>query len=122
MSFDMARDMSGKSIASAIAGDDAAVKPRSFRRDGAGVAGMLIAEKSAAAEEGRDLVAQGRRRSRQYATRSIGIAREAHGPQSRQASRRHCQAVCGRPAFADASLPPVRSESLPNLPIRPSVI
>jgi hypothetical protein len=35
MNFDLAREMSGKSIARAIAGDDAAVRPRSFRRDGA---------------------------------------------------------------------------------------
>jgi hypothetical protein len=35
MNFDLAREMSGKSIARAIAGDDAALRPRSFRRDGA---------------------------------------------------------------------------------------
>jgi hypothetical protein len=62
MNFDTAHEMSGKSIASAITTDDAAVKPRCFRWDGAELPGKIV---GADAEEARDLVAQGRRRSRQ---------------------------------------------------------
>jgi hypothetical protein len=76
MNFDLAREMSGKSIACAIAGDDAAVRPRSFRRDGAILPARSL--QKGARLPGRDATfAQRRRRSRQYATRSIGIASRA---------------------------------------------
>jgi dihydroxyacetone kinase-like protein len=77
MNFDMAREMSGKSIATVITDDDVAVEKSTFSTGRRGVAGTLIVEKivGAAAEQGRslaDLKAMGDRVN--AATRSIGIA------------------------------------------------
>ena len=77
MNFDMAREMSGKSIATVVTDDDVAVETSTFSTGRRGVAGTLIVEKmvGAAAEEGRnlaDLKALGDRVN--AATRSIGIA------------------------------------------------
>ena len=112
MNFDLAREMSGKSIACAIAGDDAAVRPRSFRRDGA----MLPARslQKGARLPGRDATfAQRRRRSRQYATRSIGIAHEPHGSEKPASQPSTLPGSLWAPRrFADASLP--RSFGIPS--------
>src|ERR1700728_263700 len=77
MNFEMAREMSGKSIATVITDDDVAVETSTFSTGRRGVAGTLIVEKilGAAAEQGRDLAglkALGDRVN--VATRSIGIA------------------------------------------------
>jgi len=77
MNFDMAREMSGKTVATVITDDDVAVETSTYSTGRRGVAGTLIAEKilGAAAEEGRslaDLKALGDRVN--AATRSIGIA------------------------------------------------
>ncbi|MEA2911355.1 MAG: phosphoenolpyruvate---glycerone phosphotransferase subunit DhaK [Bradyrhizobium sp.] len=77
MNFDMAREMSGKSIATVITDDDVAVEKSTIPTGRRGVAGTLIVEKivGAAAEQGRslaDLKALGDRVN--AATRSIGIA------------------------------------------------
>jgi dihydroxyacetone kinase-like protein len=77
MNFDMAREMSGKSIATVITDDDVAVETSTFSTGRRGVAGTLIVEKivGAAAEEGRDLAALKAVGDRvNAATRSIGIA------------------------------------------------
>src|SRR6266849_3483138 len=77
MNFDMAREMSGKSIATVITDDDVAVKTSTFSTGRRGVAGTLIVEKilGAAAEEGGDLAALKVLGDRvNAATRSIGIA------------------------------------------------
>jgi dihydroxyacetone kinase-like protein len=77
MNFDMAREMSGKMVATVITDDDVAVEKSTYSTGRRGVAGTLIVEKilGAAAEEGRslaDLKALGDRVN--AATRSIGIA------------------------------------------------
>jgi dihydroxyacetone kinase-like protein len=77
MNFDMAREMSGKTIATVITDDDVAVEKSTWSTGRRGVAGTLIVEKilGAAAEEGRslaDLKTLGDRVN--AATRSIGIA------------------------------------------------
>src|SRR6202142_499433 len=77
MNFDMAREMSEKSVATVITDDDVAVETSTFSTGRRGVAGTLIVEKilGAAAEQGRDLAdlkAVGDRVN--AATRSIGIA------------------------------------------------
>src|SRR5437660_1694335 len=77
MNFDMAREMSGKTIATVITDDDVAVETSTYSTGRRGVAGTLIVEKilGAAAEQGRkldDLKALGDRVN--AATRSIGIA------------------------------------------------
>jgi dihydroxyacetone kinase-like protein len=77
MNFDMAREMSGKTVATVVTDDDVAVETSTFSTGRRGVAGTLIVEKilGAAAEEGRsldDLKALGDRVN--AATRSIGIA------------------------------------------------
>jgi phosphoenolpyruvate---glycerone phosphotransferase subunit DhaK len=77
MNFDMAREMSGKTVATVITDDDVAVEKSTYSTGRRGVAGTLIVEKilGAAAEEGRtlaDLKALGDRVN--AATRSIGIA------------------------------------------------
>jgi len=77
MNFEMAREMSGKSIATVITDDDVAVEKSTFSTGRRGVAGTLIVEKivGAAAEQRRslaDLKALGDRVN--AATRSIGIA------------------------------------------------
>src|SRR5215470_6552913 len=77
MNFDMAREMSGKTVATVLTDDDVAVETSTFSTGRRGVAGTLIVEKilGAAAEEGRglgDLKALGDRVN--TATRSIGIA------------------------------------------------
>jgi dihydroxyacetone kinase-like protein len=77
MNFEMAREMSGKPIATVITDDDVAVETSTFSTGRRGVAGTLIVEKilGAAAEQGRDLAglkALGDRVN--AATRSIGIA------------------------------------------------
>nr|HEV8011043.1 dihydroxyacetone kinase subunit DhaK [Bradyrhizobium sp.] len=77
MNFEMAREMSDKSIATVITDDDVAVETSTFSTGRRGVAGTLIVEKilGAAAEQGRDLAdlkALGDRVN--AATRSIGIA------------------------------------------------
>jgi dihydroxyacetone kinase-like protein len=77
MNFDMAREMSGKSIATVITDDDVAVEKSTFSTGRRGVAGTLIVEKivGAAAEEGRGLAALKALGDRvNAATRSIGIA------------------------------------------------
>src|ERR1700723_3477695 len=77
MNFEMAREMSGKPIATVITDEDVAVETSTFSTGRRGVAGTLIVEKilGAAAEQGRDLAdlkALGDRVN--AATRSIGIA------------------------------------------------
>jgi len=77
MNFDMAREMSGKTVATVVTDDDVAVETSTYSTGRRGVAGTLIVEKilGAAAEEGRgldDLKALGDRVN--AATRSIGIA------------------------------------------------
>jgi len=77
MNFDMAREMSGKSIATVIIDDDVAVETSTFSTGRRGVAGTLIVEKivGAAAEEGRNLAALKALGDRvNAATRSIGVA------------------------------------------------
>ena len=77
MNFDMAREMSGKTVATVITDDDVAVETSTYSTGRRGVAGTLIVEKilGAAAEEGVSLAklkALGDRVN--AATRSIGIA------------------------------------------------
>ena len=77
MNFDMAREMSAKTIATVTTDDDVAVETSTYSAGRRGVAGTLIVEKivGAAAEEGRSLAelkALGDRVN--AATRSIGIA------------------------------------------------
>jgi len=77
MNFDMAREMSGRTVATVITDDDVAVERSTWSTGRRGVAGTLIVEKilGAAAEEGRgvaELKALGDRVNQ--ATRSIGIA------------------------------------------------
>src|ERR1700680_4316270 len=77
MNFDMAREMSGKSVATVTTDDDVAVETSTFSTGRRGVAGTLIVEKilGAAAEQGRDLAALKSLGARVNATpRSIGIA------------------------------------------------
>jgi dihydroxyacetone kinase-like protein len=77
MNFEMAREMSDKSIATVITDDDVAVETSTFSTGRRGVAGTLIVEKivGAAAEEGGDLAALKALGDRvNAATRSIGIA------------------------------------------------
>src|SRR3979490_1078096 len=77
MNFDMAREMSGKSIGTVITDDDVAVETSTFSTGRRGVAGTLIVEKilGAAAEEGRGLATLKVLGNRVHAaTRSIGIA------------------------------------------------
>lgn len=77
MNFEMAREMSEKSIATVITDDDVAVETSTFSTGRRGVAGTLIVEKilGAAAEQGRDLAALKSLGDRvNAATRSIGIA------------------------------------------------
>jgi phosphoenolpyruvate---glycerone phosphotransferase subunit DhaK len=77
MNFDMAREMTGKSVATVITDDDVAVERSTFSTGRRGVAGTLIVEKivGAAAEEGLDLAALKSLGDRvNAATRSIGIA------------------------------------------------
>ena len=77
MNFEMAREMSGNSIATVITDDDVAVETSTFSTGRRGVAGTLIVEKilGAAAEQGRDLAALKALGDRvNAATRSIGIA------------------------------------------------
>ena len=77
MNFDMAREMSGKSIAIVVTDDDVAVETSTFSSGRRGVAGTLIVEKivGAAAEEGRNLASLKALGDRvNAATRSIGIA------------------------------------------------
>lgn len=77
MNFDMAREMSGKTVATVITDDDIAVEASTYSTGRRGVAGTLIVEKilGAAAEEGRslgELKILGDRVN--AATRSMGIA------------------------------------------------
>ena len=77
MNFDMAREMSQKTVATVVTDDDVAVEKSTWSTGRRGVAGTLIVEKilGAAAEEGRklaELKALGDRVNQ--ATRSIGIA------------------------------------------------
>src|SRR5260221_3667356 len=77
MNFDMAREMSARSIATVISDDDVAVATSTFSTGRCGVAGTLIVEKilGAAAEEGRGLAALKVLGDHvNAATRSIGIA------------------------------------------------
>jgi len=76
MNFDMAREMSEKSIATVITDDDVAVETSTFSTGRRGVAGTLIVEKIlGAAAEGRGLAALKTLGDRvNAATRSIGIA------------------------------------------------
>ncbi|MGZ5898025.1 MAG: dihydroxyacetone kinase subunit DhaK [Xanthobacteraceae bacterium] len=77
MNFEMAREMSGRTVATVTTDDDVAVEKSTYSTGRRGVAGTLIVEKilGAAAEEGRglaDLKTLGDRVN--AATRSIGIA------------------------------------------------
>ncbi len=77
MNFDMAREMSGKAVATVLTDDDVAVETSTYSTGRRGVAGTLIVEKilGAAAEEGRslgELKTLGDRVN--AATRSMGIA------------------------------------------------
>src|SRR5215813_12106091 len=77
MNFDMAREMSGKTVATVITDDDVAVETSTYSTGRRGVAGTLIVEKilGAAAEEGRNLAEMKALGDRvNAATRSIGIA------------------------------------------------
>ena len=77
MNFDMAREMSGKTVATVITDDDVAVEKSTWSTGRRGVAGTLIVEKivGAAAEEGRKLEELKQLGDRvNAATRSIGIA------------------------------------------------
>ena len=77
MNFEMAREMSGKSVATVTTDDDVAVETSTFSTGRRGVAGTLVVEKilGAAAEEGRDLAALKVLGDHvNAATRSIGIA------------------------------------------------
>src|SRR6266480_6116811 len=77
MNFEMAREMSGKSVATVTTDDDVAVETSTFSTGRRGVAGTLIVEKilGAAAEQGRDLATLKVLGDRvNAATRSIGIA------------------------------------------------
>jgi phosphoenolpyruvate---glycerone phosphotransferase subunit DhaK len=77
MNFDMAREMSGKSVANVITDDDVAVETSTYSTGRRGVAGTLIVEKilGAAAEQGRNLAELKALGDRVNAvTRSIGIA------------------------------------------------
>src|SRR6202035_5019280 len=77
MNFEMAREMTAKSVATVITDDDVAVETSTFSTGRRGVAGTLIVEKilGAAAEQGRDLAALKALGDRvNAATRSIGIA------------------------------------------------
>ena len=103
MSFDIAREMSGKSITSPIAGDDTAVRPRSFRRAGAALPGAHCREERGCRRGTRPSG------SRATAIASIRYALDRH--RSRAAWFRKAgkpavdiarQFVAG-PAFADAS-------------------
>src|SRR3979411_29337 len=66
MNFDMAREMSARSIATVVTDDDVAVETSTFSTGRRGVAGTLIVEKilGAAAEEGRGLATLKRRGDR----------------------------------------------------------
>src|ERR1700745_986121 len=59
MNFEMARELSGKTVATVITDDDVAVEKSTYSTGRRGVAGTLIVEKvlGAAAEAGRDLAA-----------------------------------------------------------------
>jgi phosphoenolpyruvate---glycerone phosphotransferase subunit DhaK len=77
MNFDMAREMSSKTIETVVTDDDVAVETSTFSTGRRGVAGTLIVEKilGAAAEEGRDLADLKTLGDRvNAATRSIGVA------------------------------------------------
>jgi phosphoenolpyruvate---glycerone phosphotransferase subunit DhaK len=77
MNFDMAQEMSGKTVATIITDDDVAVETSTYSTGRRGVAGTLIVEKivGAAAEEGRDLAALQALGARVNAvTRSMGVA------------------------------------------------
>jgi dihydroxyacetone kinase-like protein len=77
MNFDMAREMSGRDIATVITNDDVAVENSSYTTGRRGVAGTMIVEKivGAAAEHGlalAELEALGRRVNER--TRTMGVA------------------------------------------------
>jgi phosphoenolpyruvate---glycerone phosphotransferase subunit DhaK len=77
MNFDMAREMSDKTIATVITDDDVAVEKSTWSTGRRGVAGTLVVEKivGAAAEEGRKLEELKELGDRiNAATRSMGIA------------------------------------------------
>src|SRR5215467_16183911 len=77
MNFDMAREMTGKTVATVITDDDVAVETSTYSTGRRGVAGTLIVEKivGAGAEEGRKLDELKKLGDRVNAsTRSIGIA------------------------------------------------
>jgi dihydroxyacetone kinase-like protein len=77
MNFDMAREMTGKTVATVITDDDVAVETSTYSTGRRGVAGTLIVEKivGAAAEEGRDLAAlQALGVHVNAHTRSMGVA------------------------------------------------
>jgi len=77
MNFDMAREMSGKTIATVITDDDVAVENSLYTTGRRGVAGTLVVEKivGSAAEQGADLAALKALGGRvNKATRSMGVA------------------------------------------------
>src|SRR5262252_3406671 len=77
MNFDMAREMTGKTVATVITDDDVAVETSTYSTGRRGVAGTLIVEKivGAGAEEGRDLAALQALGAHVNAhTRSMGVA------------------------------------------------
>jgi phosphoenolpyruvate---glycerone phosphotransferase subunit DhaK len=77
MNFDMAREMSGRTVATVVTDDDVAVETSTYSTGRRGVAGTLIVEKilGAAAERGSGLAELKELGDRvNAATRSIGIA------------------------------------------------
>jgi dihydroxyacetone kinase-like protein len=77
MNFDMAREMSGRDVATVITDDDVAVETSTYSTGRRGVAGTLVVEKlvGAAAEAGENLAALAALGTRvNLATRSMGVA------------------------------------------------
>ena len=105
MSFDLVREISGKSIASAIAGGDGAVRPRSFRRAGAVLPARSLQRRARLPKRDATLLLRGvgdrvnTLRARWLRSRAAWF-RKAGKPAVDIAK----QLVAG-PAFADASLP-----------------
>jgi hypothetical protein len=105
MNFDLAREMSGKWIACAIAGDDAAARPRSFRRDGAALPACSLQRGARLPRRDATLC------SRASAIASIRYALDLHRSRAAWFRKAGKPAVgiarqfVGDPAFADASLP-----------------
>jgi hypothetical protein len=105
MNSDIAHEMSVKSIASAITGDDAAVRPRSFRRDGAVLPARALQRRARLPGRDATLLLNGVG-DRVNTQRSIGIAREPHGSEKPASQPSTLPGSLWAPRrFADASLP-----------------